>query len=162
MRTMAHLALLLAFAASFACASDVPVGISYDPLERFPAQASWRWDDLRNLLPEDERVEARNLGPLVKEIVAAELTARGYREARSTGPDYLISFQLQMNSRIRPEGSFVIGSLSLLLRDAESGRRVWVGFAQAEANLSRTEEERRARLTRIVQRMLRNFPPQPE
>ena len=38
------------------CASDLSVGASYDPLERFPAEATWRWDTLRNVLPADERI----------------------------------------------------------------------------------------------------------
>ena len=161
MRSKAHpLALLLALLVLAACASDVPVGISFDPLERFPAEASWRWDDLRNVLPDDERIVAMDLGPVVKEAVSAELAARGYRAAQSSAPDYLLSFQLSLTSRIRPEGSFAIGSLSLLLRDAKSGRRVWVAFAQTEVDVSRSEEERRSRIREIVQRMLQNFPPQ--
>ena len=142
-----------------ACASDVPVSTTFDPLERFPAEARWRWDDTRNVLPEDERIVAMDLGPVVKQAVSAELAARGYQPAGSSTSDYVVSFQLRLDSRIRAEGSFAIGSLSLLMSDAKSGRRVWMGFAQTEVHVSRPEEEREARIRGIVRRMLENFPP---
>lgn len=142
-----------------ACASDISVGTSFDPLARFPASATWRWDEIRNVLPGDERILALDLGPEVEAAIADEFTARGYRERRSEAPDYILSYQLSVTSRIRPEGSFAIGSLSLLLSEAESGRRVWSGFALTEVDLSRSESERRERLREVVGRMLANFPP---
>jgi hypothetical protein len=154
--SLAVSAILLGVAA---CASDVPVSSTFDPLERFPAEARWRWDETRNVLPEDERIVAMDLGAVVKQAVSAELAARGYRPAGSSTADYVLSFQLSMNSRIRAEGSFAIGSLSLLLSDAKSGRRVWMGFAQTEVDVSRSEAERTARLREIVRRMLQDFPP---
>ena len=145
--------------AVLACASDLSVGTSFDPLERFPAEATWRWDEVRNVLPDDERIVAMDLGPVLQDAVSAELAARGYREARSAAVDYLLSYQLSLTSRIRPERSFTIGSLSLLLGDAKSGRRVWVGFAQTEVDISRSDSERRARLREVVRQMLGGFPP---
>ncbi len=149
----------LAIATLAACASDLSVGASFDPLERFPAEATWRFDELRNVLPDDERIVAMNLGPALQDVVSAELAARGYRDTRSSLPDYLLSYQLNLTSRIRPEGSFAIGSLSLLLGDAKSGRRVWVGFAQTEVDVSRSDSERRKRLRGVMAEMLAGFPP---
>ncbi len=149
----------LALAMLAACASDLSVGASFDPLERFPAEATWRWDEHRNVLPDDERIVAMDLGPVLREVISAELAARGYRGAGSALPDYLLSYQLNLTSRIRPEGSFAIGSLSLLLSEAKSGRRVWVGFAQTEVDVSRNDSERRDRLRGIVAEMLAGFPP---
>ena len=149
----------LAIATLAACASDLSVGASFDPLERFPAEATWRFDELRNVLPDDERIVAMNLGPALEDVVSAELAARGYRGAGSALPDYLLSYQLNLTSRIRPEGSFAIGSLSLLLSEAKSGRRVWVGFAQTEVDITRNASERRERLREVVRQMLVGFPP---
>ncbi len=149
----------LAIATLAACASDLSVGASFDPLERFPAEATWRFDELRNVLPDDERIVAMNLGPALQDVVSAELAARGYRGAGSALPDYLLSYQLNLTSRIRPEGSFAIGSLSLLLSEAKSGRRVCVGFAQTEVDITRNASERRERLREVVRQMLEGFPP---
>ena len=96
---------------------------------------------------------------MLQDVVATELAARGYRQAGSAAADYLLSYQLSLASRIRPEGSFSIASLSLLLGDAKSGRRVWVGFAQTEVTISRSDSERRERLREIVRQMLVGFPP---
>lgn len=152
-----------ALAAFTACASsDLSVGTHFDPLEQFPKQATWRWEELRNLLPTDERLVALDLGTAVKQAVAAELAERGYREAGSSVADYLLSFQLNVTPQMRVERSFAVGSLSLLLQDPDSKRRVWVGFAQTEVDLSRTASERGTRLRDTVRQMLLNFPPQPE
>jgi hypothetical protein len=141
------------------CASDLSVGASFDPLERFPAEATWRWDTLRNVLPDDERIVEMDLGPVLQDVISAELAARGYRSAGPSLPDYHLSYQLSLTSRIRPEGSFAIGSLSLLISEAKSGRRVWVGFAQTEVQVSRDEGERRSRLREVLAEMLTGFPP---
>ena len=149
----------IALAVWTACASDVQVATSFDPIERFPVKASWRWDELRNVLPTDERLVAMDLGHAVQDAVAAELAAVGYREAGPNLPDYLLTYQLNVSPQIRPERSFSIGSLSLLLRDAKSKRHVWMAFVQTEVDVNRSEAERRERLREVVRQMLLNFPP---
>jgi hypothetical protein len=141
------------------CATDLSVGTTYDPLMRFPAEATWRFDERRNLLPEDERLVAMNLGPALRDAITAELGLRGYRAAGSQATDFLVSYQLSVTSRLRPEGSFAIGSLSLLLADPKSGRHLWLSFAQTEVDVTRSEAERRARLREYVGQMLSEFPP---
>lgn len=146
---------------SLACASgDVQVGASFDPLERFPAEATWRWDEPRNVGPKDERLAELGVEPMVREIVTAELAAHGDSQARSSVPGYPLSYEINVTSRIRPEGdSFSIGSLSLLLADPDARRRVWVGFARAQVDVDRSAGERRAGLEAAIRRMLEGFPP---
>jgi hypothetical protein len=153
---------LLAIAATVAsgCASDVEMGVSYDPLVAFPPQATWAWDEAANSLPSDERVQALNLEPLIREVVAEAFAARGYRQVAPGEPrHYLLSYQLGVATRLRPEESISVGSLSLQLAAADSHRRVWNGFARAVMDRSLTREERARRLRRELDRMLKRFPP---
>jgi hypothetical protein len=150
---------LLVWAMLTGCASDLSVGTSFDPLMRFPAEATWRFDERRILLPEDERIVALDVGPALRQAITEELAARGYRQAGSETPDFGVVYQLSVTSRSRPEGSFAIGSLSLSLNDARSGKQVWVSFAQTEIEIARDESERNARLRKYVGQMLAEFPP---
>jgi hypothetical protein len=151
-------ALLLTLLAG--CASDgVEVSATYDPLEPFPAQASYAWDDRANKLPANPRLEALDLDPLIKTAATEELAVRGYRPAASGSPDYRLSYELVVHSWIGPDNSLSVASLSLLLVDADSGRRVWLGFARAEVQVGRTPAERGQRLRDAFAKMLAKFPP---
>jgi hypothetical protein len=142
------------------CASDgVEVSTTYDPLASFPAEASYTWDDRANKLPPNPRIEALDLDPLIKEAAAEELALRGYRAATSGSPDYLLSYELVVHSWIGADNSLSVGSLSMLLVEANSGRRVWLGFARAEVHVGLTPAERKERLRGAFARMLAKFPP---
>jgi hypothetical protein len=92
--------------------------------------------------------------------VTGELAARGYREAPEGQPsNYLLSYQLSVATRIRPEESFSIGSLSLLLVEADTGRRAWMGYLRAQIDPNLSDEERRERMHKEVGRLLEKFPP---
>jgi hypothetical protein len=160
MRDLIRRAVLAALTASLtlACASDFEVGTTRDPLTAFPPRATLRWDEGAIVRPGDSRLRPAEFDTLIREVVSHEFGARGYRIAESGPAHYLVSYQISVDSRIRAEGSFAIGSLSLQLAEAESGRRVWVGFARAEVNVSRTLAERRERLRQVVAAMLENFP----
>ncbi len=142
------------------CASDgVEVSTTYDPLALFPAQASYAWDGRANKLPPDPRIEALDLDPLIKEAAAEELAVRGYRPAASGSPDYRLSYELVVHTWIGADNSRSVGSLSLMLVDADLGRRVWIGFARAEVQVGRTTAERKQRLRGVFAKMLAKFPP---
>ncbi len=141
------------------CASDGPeFGSSYDPLESFPQSGLWVWDDPAIELPEGERFANLALESILEEAIAAELAARGYREG-TTKAHYRVSAHLTVGTRIRPEESLAIGSLTLLLRKPGSQRPVWAGYARAGIDAAVAPAERRARLRAIVAEMLEPFPP---
>jgi hypothetical protein len=148
-----------ALAALVGCATELQVGRNFDPIERFPAQATWRWEPESNLVKVDPRLADIGLAAAIEETVAAELTAHGYMKAGSEPPDYLLSYQVRFSPQERVERSFTIGSLSLQLRNAKHGGRVWVAFVQTEVDVNRTEAERRERLRGVVKQMFEEFPP---
>jgi len=155
---LAAVTLLLVLLAG--CASDVvEVSTTYDPLEPFPAQASYAWDDRANKLPADPRLAALDLDPIIKQAAEEELALRGYHPATSGSPDYRLSYELVVHTWIGPDDSLSVGSLSLLLAEASSGRRVWLGFARAEVHVGLTPAEREQRLRDAFARMLAKFPP---
>lgn len=143
-----------------ACATQKPlVGVSFDPLEAFPERASWRFDPLANVLPEDPRIQALDLGPLLEDAIRAGLSEHGYTPAGSQVSDYVVSYELALTTRVRPETSIAVASLSLLLRDAKTHRRVWIAFVQTQVDVRRSEAERRERIRAVVAEMLASFPP---
>jgi hypothetical protein len=157
LRSIPHV--LLAAALAGCAANDVvSVTSAHDPLARFPAQATFSWDDAASSQPEDPAIDRDELDGLLKEAATEAFAARGYRAAPPPAP-YQLSYHYVVNTRISAEKSKSVGSLSLQLAESASGRRVWVGFGRAEVFVGLTPEERKARLRGAFDRMLEDFPP---
>jgi hypothetical protein len=150
-------ALLLAVAAGCR-SSGVDVSTTFDPLATFPAHATFRWDAAATKIPDDPRIRELDLDPRIREAAAATFAARGYREVASGG-DYRLSYEIGENRWYGPEGMTSMVSISLLLSDAKTDRRVWLGFARAEVAAGRSPAERAKRLRDAFDRMLADFPP---
>ncbi len=157
--TLPRTAVFLLLAALGCASDDIGVSATYDPLVRFPKSATYAWNESASSLPDDPEIQALDLDPRIRQVVGEELAKRGYRAASTAPPDYRLSYQLGVNRWISAERSSAFGSLSLLLVDAKSGRRVWMGFARAEVLVGLSDTERRARLQNAVARMLEDFPP---
>jgi hypothetical protein len=149
----------LALTPLFACVSGPAVSTAFDPLTRFPAEASFVWDAAANHAPEDPRIAELNFESRLRKLTTDALAARGYREVESEPADYRVSYQLSVHTWISAEHSTSVGSLSIVLVDSVSGRRVWMGFTQAQAQVGLPEEVRNERLRDILDRMFENFPP---
>jgi hypothetical protein len=142
------------------CASDgIDTSTTFDPLTVFPAAASYVWDDRASSLPQDPRIQQLDLSPLIREVANQEFASRGYRDAGSGDSNYRLSYQLTVNTWIGADNSRSVASLSLMLVENASNRRVWVGFTRAEIHVGLSRDERRERLRRAVSRMLAKFPP---
>jgi hypothetical protein len=155
---IALLALLVSLLAG--CASDgIETSRTFDPLTIFPAQATYTWDDRANRFPIEARLQSLNLESIIKEVADEEFAKRGYRLTSAKSPNYRLSFQLAVHSWIGPDNSLSLGSLSLMLAEAKTNRRVWLGFGRAEVHVGLSEEERRARLRGGIASILEGFPP---
>ena len=142
------------------CASDnIDASTAFDPLAPFPAQATYTWDATANRLPSDPRLEPLDLHTRITEAANGEFALRGYRQAAGGSPDYRLSYQLSVHTWIGSNNSRSLGSLALTLNEAESGRRVWMGFARAEVYVGLTDVESDERLRTVVARILEKFPP---
>ena len=142
------------------CASDdIGVSTTFDPLTRFPATATYAWDDAACMLPRDPRIDGPAVDALLREVANQEFAARGYRAVASGPSDFLLSYQYAVHTWTGPDASKAIGSLSLQLVESASRRRVWSGFGRAEIYVGLTPEERRKRVEKAFSRMLEKFPP---
>jgi hypothetical protein len=144
-----------------ACVSNdaIPVSTNYDPLVRFPAQATYVWDDAANSLPDDPAIDRQATDALFREVANEAFAARGYRVVEGGAANYRLSYQYVVHTYIGPDVSRAMGSFSLLLADHASKRRVWMGFGRAEIHMGLSPEERRARIADAMNRMLEHFPP---
>ena len=151
---------VLLLACVVGCASDgIEVSTTFDPLTQFPPQATFLWDDAANRLPTDERIAALDIEPRLKAASEAEFALKGYRLATSGDPDFLLSYQLVVHSWIGADNSRSTASLSLLLTEAASARRVWLGFGRTEIQMQLPQDQREERLRVAVTKILANFPP---
>ena len=142
------------------CASDgIETSVAFDPLTQFPTQATFQWDPSSNKLPADDRIAALDLGPVIEEAAEAEFAVRGYTLSTTDSANYLMSYQLASHSWIGADNSRAVASLSMLLVEASSGRRVWLGIGRSEINVGRSRDERLASMRVALAEMLRDFPP---
>ena len=156
---LAAAALLFGLAA-LACKSDqIPVGTNFDPLWHFPLQATFVWDDAASSLPNAPGVDPVQTVALLKDVANEAFAAHGYRAVQSADADYRLSYQYSITTFQGQGASYAWGSVSLMLVDNATGRRVWLGFGRAEVHIGLSPEERRARLQGAMTRMLEKFPP---
>ncbi len=150
--------LAVALLAGLACASPdaIPVSSTHDPLVRFPAQATFSWDESAISLP--EMPERAATDALLREVAEEAFAARGYRPA-APPTHYRLSYHYTVNERIGPDVAKAVGSVSILMTESDSGRRVWLGFGRAEIYVGLSREERKARLRGALDHMLAEFPP---
>ena len=142
------------------CASDtLQTSTSFDPLATFPGQATFVWDDAASRLPEGERIAELDLDPLIKQAANEAFAVRGYERVASEPADYRLSYEVAENRWHGPEGVTSVVSISLLLKDAKSDRRVWLGFGRAEVQQGVTRDERARRLREAFDELLETFPP---
>ncbi len=60
------------------CASDdLQTSTLFDPLTRFPDEATFSWDAASNKLPGYDRIAALDLDPLIREAANQAFAARG-------------------------------------------------------------------------------------
>ena len=151
----AFLALQLASCAS----DDVRVSTTYDPLTPFPASATWSWDESEISKPSDPRLADLDADKLIRDAVESEFAARSYAMTSSSSAVYHLSYNLSIHTWVGPNASSAFGTIALEMEDAQTGHRVWVGFARAEIHVGLSAQERRERLRRVLAKMLENFPP---
>jgi len=142
------------------CASDpIDVSTTFDPLTRFPAQATYLWDETASKLPDDPRINQMETDSLIREAANSQFAARGYRLSTTTSAHYKLSYDLTVHTWYAADNSSSLGSLSLWLADAATKRRVWMGYVRAEILVGLSREERLSRLEKAMARLLEKFPP---
>ena len=70
-----------------------------------------------------------------------------------------VHYEIGVNTWHGAQGSLSIASWSLLMTEAASKRRVWLGFARAEVHVGLSDTEREQRFRETTCRLLDDFPP---
>jgi hypothetical protein len=160
-RVRCSILIVVSACVAIACASEPPFDVSatFDPLAPFPAQATFAWNDSANRPPDNPELESLDYDRLLKQVGGEEFSKRGYSLATQGLPDYWLSYELTVYSWFSAEKTQATGTLSLSLVDANSDRRIWLGYGRAEVLVGLNEAERIERLREILTGMLANFPP---
>jgi hypothetical protein len=136
------------------------IGATYDTFAIFPATAQWTWNDELNRIPEASSIKALNIESIVRETITESLAERGYTLAQAGGKvDFLVHYQVGIGQKIKQGSVKSYASLSLTLVDATTDRSAWVGFIKTGADIATPEAQRRKRLRKQMNKMLKNFPP---
>ena len=141
LRTLLAAIALVSFALLGCASDDMQTSTVLDPLTRFPDTGTYKWDNTRNKVPNDERIEALGLDPMIREAAQAAFAERGYTATTGAAPYYL-HYELAVNSWYGPDDSKAVASLSLVLVDAKRGPprldRLWPGRNAREASAMRS------------------------
>lgn len=137
---------------------DVDVSVTFDPLVRFPEEATYRWDRERISVPHGPRVEPLEFGAILEETVEEAFRKRGYRPTEGSA-DYALTYTISLQEIIEANASHSIGAFWLDLSEAEGGRRIWTGYGRAQVHVGLSREERKARIRKSLERLLTDFPP---
>ena len=161
MRLLVRITLVLTFIALLSASGCAKrIGATYDPFLMFPATAQWAWDEGMNRIPEDPSMASLNISTLVRETITKGLARRGYQMAPEGGKvDFRVHYQVGIGRRVKTSSVTAYGSLSLTLVDASTDRDAWVGFVKTDVDVSVSEADRRQRLQKKIDKMLRKFPP---
>ena len=133
---------------------------TFDPFATFPATAQWAWDEGLNRLPTDQSISELNIRAIVRDVITEGLAKRDYTMASGGAKaDYRVHYQVGIGQKINQTSVKGFGSLNLTIVSAKTNQEVWVGFIVIESNVSLSENDRRKRLQKRVDKMLKKFPP---
>ncbi len=161
MRLLKQITLLITVIALLGCLGCAKnIGATYDPFFLFPATAQWAWDEDLNRVPDNPSIMALNIPTIVRELITEGLAKRGYvMVPNGTKVDFRVHYQIGLGRKVTASSVTGYGSLSLTLVDDTTNRDVWLGFVKTETDVSMPEAERRKRLKKQINTMLKKFPP---
>jgi hypothetical protein len=167
--------------------SGLRVETGFDPRASFDGYRTYAWlshpagRDLRHNIPMLQR--------LVTQMVEEALDRKGFDKEIGGSPDFLVGYHTAVEGRLdaaavnsyygygfdwspwhypgRPEVQtdtylryYEEGVLIIDIVDARSNQLVWRGTARADLKRDATDEEREARVSKAVRKLLDDFPPQ--
>ena len=169
---------LLSVLAVTAC-SRFDVRSNYDHAADFARLKTWAWLPPSEADPADQRVLDRYIDARIRSDVATALSDKGFRQAGSAAPDFLMNYRLATQPAEAVKGdrrlgigwygwagledtymaSYDEGTLYLAVLDAQSKRIIWLGAASARIMPHISLERAAKRVDDAVSRILASFPP---
>jgi len=161
-----------------ACGSTLRVTSQPTPGVAFSALRSWDWYPSASLGLHDSRVDTSEVSTIIRQSIAAELAAKGYRRD-SIAPDFFVDYhgtleQKRVELIVRPYcpgdpepplshqepycREYEEGTLVIHLLDARSERVIWSCEARDEVDFTLSAAERRGRVEDAIRQILARFP----
>ena len=151
------------------------VRTDYDDEADFATLSSFAWVDPPDDAQASPFADNGLLRKRIRQAVAEVLNAKGYREAAETDADFLVTFHVTIENRVRTYGhygypyygrgwgrgpsytaSFKEGTLILDLMLAEERRLIWRGW---RSNAVPTPDTEGPKIRLAVEKILERFPP---
>ncbi len=151
------------------------VRIDYDDEADFATLSSFAWVDPPDDAQASPFADNGLLRKRVRQAVAEVLKAKGYREAEEADADFVVTFHVTIENRVRTYGNygypyygrgwgggssyaaaFTAGTLILDLMLAEERRLIWRGWRNNAVPTSDTEGPK---IQLAVEKILERFPP---
>ncbi len=146
-----------------ACRRGAPVSVKGywgHTTERPAVDSTFDWwttdeEPLPDAVQADERITH-----LVRQIVQDELCRIGYRKRYGeTTPTFFVITHLGRGFQPSPQGPEDRATLAVEIRAGDDGRLIYLGHADAVVDTSLNPEERKSRIERAIQEILKPFAP---
>lgn len=113
--------------------------------------------------PDVAHAENPDVDRLIRELVEAQLTVKGYEKATGGEPDFWIDYRVAKEIRGEPYGDTAFsqyekGTLILYVIDPKTRKWIWRVSASTRLNESATPVQRREGLNAAIQQMLKDVP----
>lgn len=173
-----------------ACAGGPKVQSDFDPKADFSGWHTYKWAERTDAGKRDKRVYNYVVEGRIRRAVNSALAAKGFVEdSTAAHPDFLVGWLGSLQGQVsfstfgtyyrygwgwyNPYATGVYsyqtytnyteeGTLLIDLVDAASNQLVWRAMAQgALGNPDRSEQQKQAALDKLVDKMMRDFPPKP-
>lgn len=178
-----RLSLLLLVTIVLTGCSQFQVRSRHDPNTDWSRMRTYAWLPPDQAAPADQRVQDRYFDRRIRQDVAKDFAAKGYRPAESgEQPDFLLNYRLASEpaSAVRADSrgswggvwgaswmtggdayytdNYDQGTLYIAALDPSSKHIVWVGLAQARLVPTMSFERKTKRLDDAVHQILEHFP----
>jgi hypothetical protein len=159
----------------------IKVQTGVDPAADFSARKTYAWRGDPTFDTGDPRFDNPQMGRQIRQVVEAELAAKGFQKTDSGSPDFLVECvggvgagSSTVTRFIRRDDSvqdwrwtgsntidYEKGMVVLNMSDPTTGRSLWRAAASGVLKEQADAAERRERLANVLRKMLEHFPPEP-
>jgi hypothetical protein len=181
---MLRLVALLGLLAYAGGCTTIKVASDFDPQANFSSLHSYAFHAAPASDMSDPRVDNSLLDERIRAALDTELSAKGFQKLSGGSPDFLVSFHVGVQSKLDVTTlnrsypyyggyygawggyqetmvrEYEQGTLMIDVIDPATGNLIWRGSAQSEVRDLKTPEARTKRINVVVERVLKDFPPQ--
>jgi hypothetical protein len=179
------LSFFIIFASIYGC-SGIKVSQDYDTTKNLSGLKTYSWKTEKQKKTGNVRIDNTLLDSRIRSAVDSTLQGKNFQKTSKSSPDFHIEYQYSIRSKIKSSNSQTgigigIGSFShrgaisfssgtniseydegllvIDITDPETGNLLWRGNATSIINQHVTPEKATKRITTIIEKILKQFPP---